>query len=163
MKKIILNIAFLILISFTSCLPDHSAEYLRNVDYDKSSSTLRVNYQENPDTSLQQIIILSDIRKEGYGVLLNIDRSVSQAQLDSIKYKFKKQDINAVHSFNWNTGDALPKIIHVALEGSRFNWIFSKQDMIHNDSLFADIKKAIETSITKGGIYVINSTKAADN
>ena len=163
MRIILLNTAILFAIVFNSCLPDHSEKYLKQADFDHTTSTLAVNYKKNPDTTLQQIIMLSGIRKEGYGVLLNINKGASPALLDSIKNKFNKQDINAVHSFKWKSRETLPENIRVAIEDARFCWVFSTTDVNDKDSTFQLLWKAIETSRNKNGILVINSNKTSAN
>ncbi|MEZ5082791.1 MAG: hypothetical protein R2750_05015 [Bacteroidales bacterium] len=154
-KNQIFVLSFVIIL--TSCLVDNTEEYLKNADFEKNSSTLFVNYKKNPDTSLQQIIILSGVRKNGYGVLININNAVSQPELDSIIFKFKMQDIHATHGFNWQTGDSLSSKARVAIEGAKFTWLLSSNPVNLNDSIFHQVNKATEITLKNGGILVKNS------
>ena len=99
-----------------------------NADFNSETNTLQVDYINNPDTSLLEIVALSNVRKSGYGLLLNIDNAYSKPELDTLKLKFRKLDINAVHSFDIGTAESLPANIKVAMEDTKFIWILDERN-----------------------------------
>lgn len=123
------NIFSLILLGvfFTNCSQNNSDSIIENADFDPKTFTLKVNYLNNPDTSLLEIIALSNIRKSGYGLLLNVENYYSKSELDTLKRKFQKLDINAVHSFNISLEDSLQTKIQIAIDGAQFIWILDNK------------------------------------
>ncbi len=114
---------------FFQCSHSKIDPIVEHADYNLQSHSLNIDYSANPDTSLLQIIALSNIRKSGYGILLNVEDSYSKSEMDTIIYKFKKLDINAVHSFDLSQTDTVPHKVLVAMEGSKFVWILSKKNI----------------------------------
>lgn len=114
---------------FIYCSRDKSYSFVPNADYDPVSNSLKVDFLNDPEKSLQDIIHLSKIRKSGYGLLLNVDNSYSKSKLDTLKRQFQKLDINAIHSFDIVSKDSLQNKIKIAIEGAQFIWVLnSKQD-----------------------------------
>lgn len=113
---------------FFQCSHSKIDPIVEHADYNLQSHSLNIDYSTNPDTSLLQIIALSNIRKSGYGILLNMENSYSKSELDILILKFKKLDINAVHSFDLSQTEPLPHKVLVAMEGAKFVWILSKNN-----------------------------------
>lgn len=114
---------------FMQCSQNKPSGVIDNADYTNQTNTLKVDYQNNPDTSLLQILSFSNIRKSGYGLLLNIDNSFSKSDIDTLKYKFQKLDINAIHSYDVVSVNKLPNHIKVALEDAKFIWILDESNI----------------------------------
>lgn len=124
-------IAYLIIwgLIFLQCAHSDIDPIIEQADYDQQSHTLHIDYSSNPDTSLLQIIALSNIRKSGYGLLLNIENSYTNSELDTLKLKFRRQDVNAIHSFNIFPSQALKRKVSVAMEGAAFIWILNRNNI----------------------------------
>ena len=81
-------VILLLVIILTGCGFDQKPLQLSNADYNPESHTLIVDFENNPDTTLQQIIELSDIRRSGYGVLLNVHNASSNEKIETIRYRY---------------------------------------------------------------------------
>lgn len=131
MKKITTSF-FLVFCSLilNSCSQVKTDSIIENADYNAQTHTLKIDYITNPDTSLLQIISFSGIRQSGYGLLLNHENSYSESELNALKFKFKKLDINAIHSYDISSLDSIKLKTKTAIEGAKFVWILdnSKND-----------------------------------
>ena len=137
------------------CSQNNTHSIIENADHSSQTNYLKVDYSNNPDTSLLEIIALSNIRKSGYGLLLNVDYYYSQSELDTLKRKFQKLDINAVHSFNVLNSDSLQTKLKVATEGAQFIWILDdSQDWQHQNlgRLITNLQSSNDNSV----LIVIN-------
>ena len=136
-----------LLVAFSSCinLQPEDESWLKNADYDPEERILFLAPNYDLDTVLQQIIFLSEVRKEGYGVLLNVDGTVPQKQIDLIAYKFRKLDINAVHDFELPLTDTIPNHVKVAMEGAKFIWILNDDNQPENYSRFLNTVEIIRS------------------
>lgn len=123
------------------CSRDKSNSVVTNLEYDQPSNSLKVDFLNDPEKSLRDIIHLSEIQKSGYGLLLNLDNSYSKSELDTLKRQFQKLDINAVHSFNIVSKDSLQNKIKVAMEGAQFIWILENKQDWENQYLGFMIRK----------------------
>jgi len=112
----------------SSCMIRNDEAVVKNADFDSTTNSLYVDYLNNPDTSLLQIIQLSGIRKTGYGLLLNLDESYSENEIKSIKLKLQKLDINAIHSFDITTNAPMEKKESIAMEDAMFIWVLDRQN-----------------------------------
>jgi len=129
MKRIATILSLIVsMVIINSCNQTKNNSVLENANYNLQQHNLVVDYQLNPDTSLLQIIEFSDIRKSGYGILLNIDNNLSKTEMDELKLKFQKLDINAIHSFNVSLTDTLDSKVRIAMEGAKFVWILKNKD-----------------------------------
>lgn len=146
---------FLLLIS-ASCFNEKEKQNFENVDFNEVTNTLTINFNENPDKSLQQIISVSEIRKNGYGVLLNINQSISGKDLDLIKLKLRKLDINAVHDFHVNGKLEQHGKIRSALRGAKFIWVFDSNNSLDQDKTLRLLKEDFNTAIESGAVMVKN-------
>ena len=136
---------------FYSCIQKNANPIIELADYDDKIHLLKVDYLNYPDTSLLEIIAFSNIRKSGYGVLLNLDSSYSKPELDALKLKFKRQDINAIHSFDITTTGVVQNHIRVAMDGAKFIWLLDKKQInLNTISLgrtIADLKEKKEEKV----------------
>lgn len=123
------------------CSRDKSNSVVTNLEYDQPSNSLKVDFLNDPEKSLRDIIHLSEIQKSGYGLLLNLDNSYSKSELDTLKRQFQKLDINAVHSFNIVSKDSLQNKIKIAIEGAQFIWILENKQDWENQYLGFMIRK----------------------
>jgi len=155
MKKRIVILWFVILaLLFTYCSHDKSYSFVTKADYNSVTHSLKVDYNNYPDTSLLEIIAFSNIRKSGYGLLLNLENSYSKSELDTLKRKFQKLDINAVHSFNISVNDSVPRNIQVAIEGSQFFWILEKEQSHWKGNPLGEIISKLETITNNKALLV---------
>lgn len=111
-----------------SCLGNSNNPNIEIEGYIIESHSLVVVTGDYSNSILNTIISLSGIRKDGYGVLLNFKKTVSNAEIDSLKLKLQKLDINAIHSFQISQTDSLPNHISIAAKNSKFIWILGKKD-----------------------------------
>jgi len=125
---------FSLIILTSSCNFKSNDNFIRDAGYDSQLHILGVNYPQEIDTSLLQVIHLSGIRDSGYGLLLNIDSSYSQKEIETLKLKLQKLDINAIHSFDIVLQDSLKKSIRIAMEGAKFIWLIKKDDLALNNT-----------------------------
>lgn len=123
------TLLLLLLLVSVSCQFQQGDDNIKNAIYDSQLHILGVDYPVNKDTSLQQLIHFSNIRKEGYGILLNIDSSYTVQEINTLKLKLQKQDINAIHSYDIGLQDSLKKSIRVAMEAAEFIWLIEKDDL----------------------------------
>ncbi|RLC53848.1 MAG: hypothetical protein DRH89_10155 [Candidatus Cloacimonadota bacterium] len=126
------------------CSQNNPEVIVKNADFNSETNTLQVDYMNNPDTSLLEIVALSNVHKSGYGLLLNIDNAYSNPELDTLKLKFRKLDINAVHSFDVVSVETLPANIIVAMEDTKFIWILDKKHLKFNEIPFGKAISAIQ-------------------
>ncbi len=140
---LILSIIFCGLL-FMRCSQNNPEVIVKNADFNSETNTLQVDYMNNPDTSLLEIVALSNVHKSGYGLLLNIDNAYSNPELDTLKLKFRKLDINAVHSFDVVSVETLPANIIVAMEDTKFIWILDKKHLKFNEIPFGKAISAIQ-------------------
>jgi len=160
-QKIIKLQAFLFLIILivlnVSCSNKSNEKLFESVNFDKNLKILAIDYEQQKDTTLLQIIHYSGIRKSGYGLLLNLNSSFTPFQLDSLKYQLQIQDINAIHSFEVKSNDSVPNCIRIAIEGARFSWILWNGDSSKNLSLPNEIINSLRLSNANSGIVVIDN------
>lgn len=137
----------------------HSTNELSKDDYtnyDTGLNLLGVDYSGDSKKSIKQVIEFSNIRKSGYGVLINIESSYSKAELDAIKLKLQKEDINAIHSFDVNQNDSIMKNVFVAMEGAQFVWFLSEEIGAADES---QIKQLIIHIDKKNSLIVVNKNQ----
>jgi len=148
----IFQICIILAITLFSC--SNSETRIDNSHFDEQSGILEIEYNEATDDYLLPILQHSHIRDEGYGILLNIEKVVTQKKLKSITGSFRKRDINAVHIFIINR-DSLPNNTRIAIEGARFTWLFigNEQDPY---PACEQLKAPLRVSIDQGGIIVID-------
>jgi len=160
-QKIVKISAFLFLIILivlnVSCSNKSNEKLFESVNFDKNLKILAIDYEQQKDTTLLQIIHYSGIRKSGYGLLLNLNNSFTHFQLDSLKYQLQIQDINAIHSFEVKSNDSVPNCIRIAIEGARFSWILWNGDSSKNLSLPNEIINSLKLSEANNGIVVIDN------
>ncbi len=153
------KLSFCLILAITvvaACLNKPEQDFTVHADFAEDSRTLLVDFRNRPDTSLQEIIHFSGIRKEGYGVLLKLDSIASQTSIDFIKHKLVKQDINAVHHYDISVDPNPGDHLLAAIEGARFTWILSQDQSILDNAGFEGIKRAVEVSKGNQGILVLN-------
>ncbi|MCF8369651.1 MAG: hypothetical protein K9G76_11480 [Bacteroidales bacterium] len=151
-KKLLFTFLYFSIVPFLfSCLTDHSEQYLKNRHYDSDRSILGVNFTDKPEIAIQQIILTSNIREEGYGILLIMDNSIDEALAEKIRKKFKKQDINAVHSYFVNEPAAIEIATLIAINGARFIWVFNTDI---SSGINPQILKAMNEARSGGGVIV---------
>lgn len=138
------------------CSQKNANTIIDNADYNSQTHSLRVDLANNPDTSILEIIALSDIRKSGYGLLLIVENSYSTSELDTLIRKFQKQDINAVHSFNISISDSLQKKKYIAMEGAKFIWILDKKNMYEETTQLFNAISAIQKN-TKNNVLIVQT------
>jgi len=162
MKNAHAYIVGLLLIS--SCINSDKEKkgYLSHADFDIESRVLSIASSTSIDTVLQQVIFLSGIKHDGYGILLDIDGSLLESKIDSLIYKFRKLDINAIHHFNVQSDQTVKNHVLVAIDDAKFIWMFpgNKQAM-KSDSLLS-LMEAIVTAVKNGGIIVAGSERAVE-
>jgi len=147
---------FVIGLMLSSCLHEPPEQYTKNADFSSKTRILRIDFESNPDTSLQQIILLSGIRNSGYGILLNVDNFCTETDIKKIKTKFKKQDINVVHEFSFDSDQNISGHILTGIERADFIWVLSKNDSVFNNPNFEKINRSIEKAISNNGILIVN-------
>lgn len=131
MKKFVLSLSLVIcFIILDSCTYNKNDSITENAEYNGQTNMLKIDFTNKPDTSLLQIIAYSNIQKSGYGVLLNIENSYSKSDLDALKLKFQKLDINAIHNYNISLRDTLELKTRVAMKGAKFVWLLGN---VNND------------------------------
>lgn len=155
------NISFLWSLIFSvlllnNCSQNNHVQFLNAADYDASTHTLHIDYKSNPDTSLIQIIALSNIRKSGYGVVLNLDNAYSEIELKSMKLNLQKQDINAVHSFNISINDSLESKIKVAMKGAKFIWLINSNKLDWKTKAIGNNLETIQNNTETRPLLVLN-------
>ncbi|RLD59213.1 MAG: hypothetical protein DRJ05_06745 [Bacteroidetes bacterium] len=155
MKKIQISIFFLVI--FYSC--SNSESKIINSNFNELTGILEIENNDATDNYLVPILRHSHIRKEGYGILLNIEKAATKKKLKSITGAFRKKDINAVHIFNIK-GDSIPRNTMAAIEGAGFTWLFINEDM--NYQFCEKIKPALKKSIEVNGIIVIERGKYSE-
>ncbi len=146
----------LLAIMLVSCLPEESRIYLEKANYNETYGILGIDYQNQPDTSLQQIILQSGVRKNGYGILLNVDYTLSEQSLRDLAYQFQLQDINALHSFQIQSGTTPNNHVLAAIEQARFIWIFSNNMYNLSGKECGPVVQAFHGATGNGGILVID-------
>jgi hypothetical protein len=129
---------------------------VKNADFDSKTNTLLIDYLNNPDTSLLQIIELSGIRKTGYGLLLNLDKSYSENEIKSIKLKLQKLDINAIHSFDITTNAPMEKKESIAMEDAMFIWVLDRQNTYRQSDFLGQKISEIQGRKVERILIVIN-------
>lgn len=158
MLKTILHICFFSLLVITfSCSLNQSESFINDAIYDSQLHIIGVDYPETTDTSLQQVIHFSNIRKRGYGVLINIDSSYSQQEIDDLNLKLQKLDINAIHSYDIRLQDSLKNSIRVALEGAMFIWLIENDELnLDNTPIGYLLRSLRKNSVTQNLIITDN-------
>ncbi len=124
-------------------------------DFDPGSRTLFIDRGQSQDTSLRQVIALSGIRTSGYGLLVNVDSSASLSFLESLRDRFKKLDINAVHILPVNGDGLADNKTAAAVAGARFTWVFSDDPQWPGGPGGSPLQKALDRSLRSGGILVV--------
>ncbi len=158
MLKTILHICFLSLLIITfSCSFNQSESLIDDAVYDNQLHIIGVDYPETTNTSLQQVIHFSDIRKRGYGVLLNIDSSYSQKEIDDLKLELQKLDINAIHSYDIGLQDSLKNSIRVALEGAMFIWLIENDDLNLDNSPIGYLLKSLRKNSISRNLLITDN------
>ena len=145
--------AYIVLaLTLAACIhPEKEKEaYLKKADFDPETRVLSLTASGDIDTALHQIIFLSGIREGGYGVLLNIGGAKSRQEIDSLKHKFRKLDINAVHDFDIQPDRPVDKHIEVAIEGAEFIWLFTGDKI-------PDVRHWINDVASMDGMLVVES------
>ena len=156
MKRLIKYCILFIGLALLSCMGEHDHAALSKAQFDERTNTLTVDFPDNTDTALQQIILFSKVRVSGYGLLLNLNNTLSRQSIEDIKERFKKLDINAVHDFNLSSAEEMDAKINVAIEGAKFIWVFSNDRNWAQQPEFHEVKQAIITSTRSGGVLVIH-------
>lgn len=154
MNKNLLSVAILSLV-LLSCLRDDTSIYMDSANFNEDHRILSINYEKEPDTALRQIIYQSGARKNGYGIILNVDNSLSANEIKQLTYDFQLHDINAVHSFNVQSGEKPKSNILVAIEQARFVWVFSENMYNLSGSDCQPVVKALHKAAQADGILVI--------
>ncbi|MCB0806138.1 MAG: hypothetical protein KDC05_10100 [Bacteroidales bacterium] len=156
-NQLLTYISFLFLLISCVNIQPEGESWLQNANFDPETRILKLPPDYNLDTVLQQIIFLSEIRKEGYGVLLNADATVQQKKIDQIIYKFRKLDINAVHQFNLPSQDSIPNHVKVAMEGAKFIWILDQDDIVLSEKESLSLRN-LNYAINDGkGILILSA------
>lgn len=137
------------------CSRDKSKSFIPNSDYDSISHSLKVDFLNDPEKSLKDIINLSKVRKSGYGLLLNMDSAYSVSELDALKRKFQKLDINAVHSFDISLEESLQNKIPIAMDGAKFIWILDKKNINLDSISLGKTISAIQNKKAANALIVI--------
>ncbi|MCB2220234.1 MAG: hypothetical protein KQI35_07570 [Bacteroidetes bacterium] len=140
---------------FASCMPDDATLYLKSADFNPQHRVLGVDYATKPDTTLHQIILKSGIRESGYGIILNVDNSLTENESRELVHALQLQDINAVHVFHINSETTPENNVIVAIEQARFNWVFSKNIFNLSGMDCKPMVSALKVSTESGGILVI--------
>jgi len=151
----LLFFTFFILIQ-TSCLHNDANIYLSSIDFNENYQILSIDYDHEPDTALQQIIYKSKVRNDGYGIILNVDQSLSENDIKKLTYDFQLQDINAVHTFNIQSGKTPDNNVLVAIEQARFVWIFSNNMYNLSGQECQPVVKAFHNAVKSDGILIIH-------
>ena len=81
-----------------------------------------------------------------------------ERELDSLKLKLRKLDINAIHSFEINENDSIPKNIKVAVEGSKFIWILYSHESNLKSKLGDELILPMKSATVNKGIIVVDKT-----
>ena len=149
-------VTLIILSSFYSCRHHNSDKISSGLEFDQDLSLLGIDYAKIPEKSIRQIIQLSKIRSAGYGILLNLNNSISESQLDTLKRKFQKEDINAVHCFDITKGDSMQVRIMFAVEGAKFIWILNNNNYEIGSPEFIPLISSLQRSINNEGIIVVS-------
>jgi len=143
-------------LALLSCMGEQDNAAFSKAQFDEQTNTLTVNYPDNTDTTLQQIILFSKVRVSGYGLLLNFNSTLSRESIADLKERFKKLDINAVHDFNLSSAEEMDVKTRVAIEGAKFIWVFSKDRNWVQQPEFHEVNQAILTATRSGGVFVIH-------
>ena len=139
----------------TSCMSSPEAPFMKGARFDAGSRVLCVDYPHSPDTALRQIIYFSGVRKNGYGVLVNIDSAFPTSAVSALKEQFKKLDLNAIHDYQVDSREEVNALVLTAVEGARFTWVFSKDTAWSEIPTLEPLKSSIGKSTLSGGILVV--------
>jgi hypothetical protein len=150
-----LYLAFIALFMI-SCMPEDARLYLKSADFNPQHRVLGVDYASKPDTTLHQIILKSGIRESGYGIILNVDNTLTENESRELLHALQLQDINAVHVFKIESETTPANNVIVAAEQARFNWVFSKNIFNLSGMDCKPIVSALKVSTESGGILVID-------
>lgn len=156
MKRLIKYCILFIGLALLSCMGGQDNGAQSKAQFDERTNTLTVDFPDNTDTALQQIILFSKVKVSGYGLLLNFNSTLSHESIADIKDRFKKLDINAVHDFNLSSAEEMDAKINVAIEGAKFTWVFSNDRNWAQQPEFHEVKQAIIASTRSGGVLVIH-------
>lgn len=138
-----------------SCLNQEPATYLQKAHYNAEKNMLRVNLEANPDTSLHQVILLSGIRENGYGLLIGSKNEPMAEEASDILFKLVKLDINAVHHLI-APADTLPDpVFTTAISGAKFVWLLSEDTVLLK--AIDEIRNSPEVDDVSPILLVINS------
>lgn len=148
---------FPVVLLVVSCIHDPSPGYLKNIQFDEERKILILSEKSDPDTSLQQIIVKSGIRKDGYGILLVADELPDDITVSALKKRFIKQDINAVHIYKLDPTFENNELAIAAIKGARFTWVHASGSAIFNTPGWDTIVQELKESAGNGGITVISS------
>ncbi|MBN2173352.1 MAG: hypothetical protein JW731_04430 [Bacteroidales bacterium] len=151
-----------IFIALVACIEQNAGPYLKTVIFDPESRILSIDPDKQQDTVFQQVIHFSGIRHKGYGLILNMDQAMTKEQVDSIKLKLQKLDINAIHDFKIFDTVSPPMNVVVAIENAKFCWILADSKN-GNEMAFLnpDFISALKQSAINGGIIVADQTYSA--
>ncbi|MEZ5195390.1 MAG: hypothetical protein R2764_03005 [Bacteroidales bacterium] len=109
--------------------------------YDETLHLLGVDFADHPQKSIEKVIWYSGIRKSGYGILLNVHNAFAEPEIDTLKMKFQKEDINAIHRFDINLSDTLKNRVFVAMQGARFIWVLKNGEL---NLLYSQIEHSLK-------------------
>jgi len=147
------GLLFLILVS---CNNNNDQDFFENAIYDGQLHILAVDYPNNIDTSFQQIIQFSNIRRSGYGILLNINDAYAKLEIDTLKRRLQKLDINSVHSFEIVLQDSVKRNVKVAMAGAKFIWILGQEKLDLQNTYLGLILKSIKNDPNSKQLIVSN-------
>ena len=149
MKLFQISIFFIVIL--VSC--NNNKTLNNNLHFDRHTGILEIENPTATSNNIESIIENSNIKKKGYGILLNIEKAVSTKMLKSIIASFRKKDINAVHIFNIEKNSITKKTI-TAIEGAGFIWLFYKDGEIK--PVCQLVKNPLKKAIDNGGIIIID-------
>lgn len=152
----ILSFLFLLVFS-SSCQYQQSVDYIENAAYHSQLHILGIDYPVNVDTSLQQIIYFSGIREKGYGIILNIDSCFTMQEINTLKLRLQRQDINAIHNYNIELQDSLKKSIGVAMEGAKFIWLLTDEEILFSGTPLSAKLKTLKKDKNSHNLLIVNN------
>lgn len=138
-------LATFVILLLGSCLNRDPEAFLQKARYDASKNMLVVDYQLNPDTSLQQIILLAGIRDSGYGVLLSPETEPGKKMATEILNRLVKLDINAVHHYSITSDSVLDPVLTTAIAGAKFVWVLPNEKPMLRSNLIRIQESSAET------------------
>lgn len=144
------------MVMLNSCDQNKNDSFINSANYNSPQHTLFVNFTANPDTSLLQIIEYSEIRKSGYGLLLNVENTYLKSELDALKLKLQKLDINAIHSYNISLTDTLESKVSIAMEGAKFVWLLKKKNSEWESTPLGDAINNLQKNTEKKVLIVLD-------